>query len=58
MPSADTCLANIDSIDGWDFDPPDWWVDAWYEAMCEVAPGDHVQVDPKVEELLSQQMPF
>lgn len=42
-----------------DIDPPDWWVDAWYEAMYEVAPGDHVQVDPKVvEELLSQQMPF
>jgi len=55
MPSAEVCLTGIDD---WDFDPPDWWTEAWYDGPIEIDTRDHAQVDPKVEELLSQVMPF
>lgn len=55
MPSAEVFLTGIDD---WDFDPPDWWVEAWYEGAEEIDGGELAQVDEKVAFLLSQEMPF
>lgn len=55
MSGAEVCLSDID---GWDFDPPDWWAETWYDDPVEIAASDHAQVDPKIEALLSQAMPF
>jgi len=49
----------LTGIYDWDFDPPDWWTEAWYyDDPIEFDTRDHAQVDPKIEELLSQEMPF
>lgn len=52
MPSAEICEVCASDI-GWDFEPPSWWIDP----PCDDE-GDHASIDPKLEELLSQEVPF